>query len=147
MTSFPPVQKESQEFISAIRFDSFEVSCAGSSPLTAGGFVFGSDDGRILFTDTQGAGHGPAILAATSNEAINSLAFLDPWMAVSTRQDVTFLRIGSGYEDRFDCPCGAHQIIAGSSGCFYAAGGNTGIMSAQPEPGAKLRVTFRRSKS
>jgi hypothetical protein len=80
MTSFPSTQKESKELISVIRLDGFDASWAGSSPLTGGGIVFGSDDGRILFTNTQGTGQGPTLLAATSKKAINGLAFLDPWI-------------------------------------------------------------------
>jgi hypothetical protein len=53
MTPFPAIPNGDRALLSPIRFDGFDVSWAGASP-HKDLFVFGSEDGRILFADLEG---------------------------------------------------------------------------------------------
>ncbi len=70
----------------------FEVSWAGGSPGEPGCW-FGSDDGRVQFMSLDGAELIGPYPIAPSEEAVNGIAFADGLMAVSTRNDVTFLKV------------------------------------------------------
>ena len=78
--------------IRTISLPDFEVSWAGVSPGRPG-YWFGSDDGRIQFMSLDGAELIGPYAIAPSEEAVNGIAFAGGLMAVSTRSDVTFLKV------------------------------------------------------
>lgn len=127
-----------------IRFSDFEVCWAGPNPFRSG-FCFGSEDGRLLFTDEDGNAllHGPA-QGSASREAINGVARLGPYLAVTTRAEVNFWTFDEKQWDKPpSCvlfPHGAHGIQATAGGSFIAPLGRTGIMAAQPPFDEKHRV-------
>jgi hypothetical protein len=80
----------SRLFLAEIRFRDFEICWAGPNPVGPG-FCFGSEGGRLLFTDEDGSppDH-PPDKGTMSGEAINGAAGLGRWLTVTSRQDVTF---------------------------------------------------------
>ena len=78
--------------IRTICLPNFEVSWAGGSPGKPGCW-FGSDDGRVQFMSLDGAELIGPYAIAPSEEAVNGIAFAGGLMAVSTRNDVTFLKV------------------------------------------------------
>jgi hypothetical protein len=125
-----------------IKFDDFAVSWAGPHPRQPG-FCFGSEDGRLLFTNERFEVQIGPSRASQSGEAINGVAFSGKWMAVSTRADVTMtdMAFGEG-SDVFGIPFGAHGIVATPSGYFAAPMGPSGIMmlKAGSVPGDEVGV-------
>lgn len=115
--------------------DGFEVCWAGEFslpfPSTPPLFCLGSLDGKLSFTDLElrltkelkGK-------ASPSGEAINGVACIGWWMAVSTRQDVSFWSFigpqGQGLQH------GAHGVTTTPSGYFIAPFGRDGIMTVKP---------------
>src|SRR5687767_13983480 len=77
-----------------IPFDGFEVSWAGPGPFRPG-FCFGSDDSRLFFTDEEMAPRHPPKQVSVSGEAINGVARVGSWLAVTTRQEVNILGLPS----------------------------------------------------
>lgn len=121
-----------------IRFEDFKVCWAGPCPLQPG-FCFGSEDGRLLFTDESGTPHhlGP-VPGSISGEAINGVARSGEWLAVATRQEVTMRSVLQEAHQKHGVlvfPHGAHGVAVAESGCFVAALGRTGIMMLQPGSG------------
>ena len=78
--------------IRTISLPNFEISWAGVSPGRPG-YWFGSDDGRVQLMSLDGAELIGPYAIAPSEEAVNGIAFVDGLMAVSTRNDVTFLKV------------------------------------------------------
>jgi hypothetical protein len=143
MTAFPAARLGSRELISAMRFNNFEVSWAGAS-LKPGLFTFGSEDGRILFADSQGIEQSKPVIFAPSRESINGVAFLDQWMCVSTRNEIllwTPPRKPGEPSMAAPIPMGAHGVIAGYRGYFLAPLGRAGFLSCRPRTGAEQIVT------
>jgi hypothetical protein len=134
MRELPPARKGSRELVASMRFQDFEVSWAGASP-SPSGFCFGSEDGRVLLTDTDGEPRGPTQPVMRPGEAINGIAFLPPWMGVSTRNEIRIFTLsmkpGEGTKVA-PVPLGAHDIIAGFSGYFFAPLGQIGFMYCRP---------------
>jgi hypothetical protein len=120
----------------SIRLKDFDVTWAGPHPLQPG-FCFGSEDGRLLFTDEHGVPVlGPA-KGSDVGEAINGVAFSGEWMAVSTRASVV---LGSVRQDKnrpanVGFPVGAHGIVASPGGYFVAPLGRTGVMAVKAGSG------------
>lgn len=114
----------------ALRLPNFDASWAGPNPLGPG-FCFGSEDGRLLYTDEAGLPLGTPTRVSPSGEAINGVARSGQWMAASTREDVT---MGSLAEKKHVVvfPLGAHGVTAAPSGNFVAPLGRAGIMLLQP---------------
>jgi hypothetical protein len=123
--------------------DGFKVAWAGPNPIERG-LCFGSVDGRILFTDEEGIALRPPRKGSFSGEAINGVARVDTWVAVTTRQEVTFYPL-PGTEgppsSALVFPHGAHGITTTPSGYFIAALGRTGIMAVRPPFGVETPVT------
>jgi hypothetical protein len=143
MTAFPVARPDARALISSLAFTDFEVSWAGPS-LRTGLFGFGSEDGRILFTDLNGDIQVPAKQVAPSGEAINGVAFLQRWMGVSTRAEVmlwTPPRVSGESSRGARIPAGAHDIIAGQSGYFFAPLGQNGFLFCRPSDGREQVVT------
>ncbi len=133
--------------ISPIRFKDFEVSWAGSFPLRENGFCFGSEDGRILCTDCDGGELWT--LATGSREAINGVAFIGHWMSVSTRSEVMLWnlarrieQVAAGTTSGAKFPIGAHGVINGVGGFFFAPAGREGLVFFQPKDGPEQHVTI-----
>jgi hypothetical protein len=124
--------------------EGFEVCWAGPHPFEQG-FCFGSLDGRILFTDEEGVQLIPLEDGSVSKEAINGIARVEIWVAVSTRQEVNFKRLlgteGSP-RSRLMIPYGAHDITTTASGYFIAPLGRTGMMALRPPFTPETRVTI-----
>src|SRR5262245_50477574 len=100
--------------IRTIRFPDFDVTWAGAHPLQEG-FCFGSEKGELLITDESGNPLGKPGKAIASDEAINGVAGVDGWIAVSTRTDVNFLQPqkgNNGSVQGLQAPVGAHDVIA-----------------------------------
>ena len=113
----------------SIRFDDFDVTWAGPNPFRPG-FCFGSDDGRLRFTDEEGKGAGPTFPQVASREAINGVAFHETCLAVSTRADVTLFLMNDGHAKSVsaaEVSVGAHGVIATQSGYFIAPSGAGGL--------------------
>jgi hypothetical protein len=112
--------------------DEFEVCWAGefSVPSSPPLFCFGSVDGKLLFASedltrlVEGKGDG-----SVSREAINGVARVETWMAVSTRREVNFWSTAER-QGRF-LSQGAHGISATPSGYFIAPLGRTGILTVK----------------
>ncbi len=120
----------------SIRFDDFDVTWAGPNPFRPG-FCFGSDDGRLRFTDEEGNIVGPTFPQVASHEAINGVVLHDACLAVSTRAEVTLFLMHDGHAKsvtRAEVPVGAHTIIATDSGYFVAPAGMSGAMLMKVRP-------------
>ncbi len=124
--------------------DKFEACWGGEFsvpiPIIPALFCFGSTDGELLFADqelsrlVESKGKG-----SVSGEAINGVAWLGTWAAVSTRQEVNFWSITDphgGY-----VPHGAHGISATASGYFIAPLGREGILIARPPFGDHVSLS------
>jgi hypothetical protein len=137
--------------IDLIRFDDspdFEVSWAGPQPFSTG-FVFGSEDGRILGTDESATILVPPIAGSESGEAINGLAVCGDnlpdkgWFAVSTRTDWCMWRVTAGDKpNKASVNSGTHGIISTPSGCFVGAQGLRGLMIVNPSTGEKHNLAI-----
>jgi hypothetical protein len=114
----------------------FEVSCTRDSP-TRPGYWFGSDDGRIQFISADGVTIIGPYAIAPSGEAVNGIAFARGLMAVSTRSDVTLLKVpepGESHIARTVFQGGAHGVIGTHGGCIIAPMGRRGILLMDPKP-------------
>src|SRR5204862_5036349 len=132
---FPPVQQGERQLISSMQFEGFEVSWAGRAPGKPA-FCFGSEDGRFLFTDSNGVALYKPDTGSLSGEAINGLAFVQRWIAVSTRNEVTLWTLPQhdGEKPRkMEFSTGAHDVISGTSGCFFAPLGLAGFLFFRPQ--------------
>jgi hypothetical protein len=119
----------------SIRFDDFDVTWAGPNPFRPG-FCFGSDDGRLRFTDEEGKIVGEQFPQVASREAINGIAFHDGSLAVSTRAEVTLFSLLDGHTKSVsvaEIPVGAYGVIASASGYFVAPLGVAGLLLLKPE--------------
>ena len=128
--------------IRTICLPNFEVSWAGGSPGQPG-YWFGSDDGRVQFMSLDGAELIGPYAIAPSEEAVNGIAFAGGLMAVSTRNDVTFLKVPGprgGNVPRTVFPGGAHGVASTHSGCIIAPMGRRGILLMDPRPETAQRV-------
>jgi hypothetical protein len=135
----------SRPAILPLRFQEFEPSWAGPHPFRDG-FCFGSEDGKLLFTDEEGKSlsGGPA-KGSVSGEAINGIAGWQSWLAVSTREEVNLIALPTTAAEKIASvtfPCGAHDVIATPSGYFAAPLGRSGLMIAKPSPNSALPVTI-----
>jgi hypothetical protein len=131
----------------SIRFpDSFAVCWAGPHPFRPG-LCFGSEDGMLLFTDEEGrALSWPPGKGSASGEAINGVACVGTWVAVSTRQEVNFWPLPGtegGHQFGVVFPYGAHGVSATPSGYFIAPMGRLGILAQAPPFGAETEVTVQ----
>jgi hypothetical protein len=127
-----------------MQFENFDVSWAGPT-LADRAFCFGSEDGRLLFTDHDGGPLEKPQKANDSGEAINGVAFLDRRIAVSTRNEIMIFTLGSGQPGGMPVtpvPFGAHDVIAGVSGHFFAPLGRRGILTCLPGSGPIQEVTI-----
>ena len=128
--------------IRTISLPDFEVSWTGVGPGRPG-YWFGSDDGRVQFRSLDGAESiGPNAIAP-SEEAVNGIAFAGGLMAVSTRCDVTFLRLPAPRENQIPRTVfrgGTHGVASTHSGCFIAPMGRRGILLMDPRPETAQRV-------
>ena len=102
-----------------------------------GEVCFGSEEGKLLFSDGEGKPtFSPILISADSPEAINGVAFIgENQIAVSTRGEVVLLTTTvpmSAHTRRAVLPCGAHGVIATSDGRLVAPLGTTGFMTVRP---------------
>ncbi len=111
--------------------EGFEVSWAGPDPFGEG-VCFGSEDGLFQFFDERMTPIGPVFSANRSGEAINSVAHVGPWLALSSRQDIAFVgkEKQNGERDRFHTSFGAHHLAITASGCLVATLGRSGLLFA-----------------
>ena len=129
MNSPPTETGTSPALYESIRLKEFSVTWAGSNS-TGTGFCFGSEDGRLLFTDENGCPLNDPRPGSLSGEAINGVARLNDWLAVSTRGDLTFhsLAPDASSTGSVEGPFGAHDITSDCSYFFVAPLGREGIM-------------------
>jgi len=128
--------------IRTISLPNFEISWAGVSPGRPG-YWFGSDDGRVQLMGLDGAELIGPYAIARSEEAVNGIAFVDGLMAVSTRNDVTFLKVPeprNGHIPRTVFHGGAHGVVSTHGGCIIAPMGRRGILLMDPRPESVQRV-------
>lgn len=127
--NFNPLIEERQ-------FPDFAVSWAGPGP-RAGTFAFGSEDGDVRLTDQMLVGTDRLEKAAPSGEAINGIAFLGQWMAVSTRHEIAVWSLpgkeGPTESTGAHLLCGSHGVVAVSEGDFLAPLGRQGLMLYRAE--------------
>lgn len=145
MTPFPNAGNGTRALLSMIRPGGFETSWAGSCSLRPDVFCLGSEDGRILFTDFDGRSLGNAVKASTSEEAINGIAFIKPWMSVSTRSEVMLWTLAGEQNPEVmgvKFPFGAHGVIAGTGKYFFAPLGHSGMAFYRPTDGPHQAVTI-----
>jgi len=139
MSALPLDDGMPNPFCTPIRIKDFDVSCVAPSPFGVG-FAFGSDDGKIMFTDKAGTSTG-----SPSGEAINGIASIGNSIAVSSRQEVV-LRTWTPENHRRHTLCviphGAHGVSATAGGYYVAPLGETGIMmlKASSSPGDSVGV-------
>jgi hypothetical protein len=122
-----------------LRFPDFEVSWAGPHPYQQG-FCFGSEDGRLLFSDEDGGELFRSESMSDSGEAINGVACSQEFLAITTRQEFNIWaipRIGEGKPIRGVLHYGAHGVTVTPSGYFVAPLGPTGILSVKPVVGVE----------
>jgi hypothetical protein len=144
MTPYPPIGQGPRALINSLQLRDFDVSWVGPT-LANRGFCFGSEDGRLLLADYDGAPVDKPQKANYSGEALNGVAFLDRRIAVSTRNEVLIVHLGSGHPAGTPhalIPFGAHDVIAGVSGHFFAPLGRRGILSCLPDSGPVQEVTI-----
>lgn len=127
----------SRPLLVTIELENFDATWAGQNPLSPG-FCFGSEDGRLLFTDEQGIKMSEPWKGSHSGEAINGVARMGGWIAVTTRADVTVQNLAN--KEIVVLPYGAHGVTAASGGYFVAPLGRAGIMLMRPGPGNKHEV-------
>jgi hypothetical protein len=79
-------------------------------------------------------------------EAINGLAFMDGWVALSTRCEVVFVtqRPVNGKGMLARCPTGAHGVIATEAGYFVAPMGRGGVLVVKPTTGKDQLLTVKK---
>jgi hypothetical protein len=121
--------------IRTISLPSFEVSWAGGRPGRPG-YWFGSDDGRVQFSSSDGSESIGPLAIAPSAEAVNGIAFVGAVMAVGTRSDVTFLNapeLGGEHIPRTVFHGGAHGVASTHGGCIVAPMGRRGILFMDPK--------------
>ncbi len=121
----------------AIRIDGFEPSWAGPHPFEDG-FCFGSEDGMVAFTDERGKVSDKPQVIALSREAVNGIAGIDKFLAVSTRQEVAVLTLPDQVGEKAVVTTfarGAHGVLASSTQHFVAPLGHGGVMMVKPGDG------------
>lgn len=117
----------------SIRVPDFPICWAGPNPF-GDGFCFGSDDGRICFTDDDGSRLVGPWQVSPCREAVNGIAGVDGVIGVSTRADVTFLRpYGTDGAWRGTVRAGSHGLTTTSDGWFVGPMGPTGVMFVKPD--------------
>lgn len=126
------------QIISFDKIEGFEVCWAGPHPTKPGHYRFGSTDGRLLAADASWK-FGEPSRGAASGEAINGVAFDGTCLAISTREDITFLSEheslgGKKRTARAVVPSGAHGIVVSPSGYFIAPLGLSGLLIARQNP-------------
>jgi hypothetical protein len=128
--------RTSRSFFTSIKIDGFEVSCAAPNPFRAG-FAFGSDNGKMKFTDEAGT----LLLdlnGSPSGESLNGIAGFGRSIAVSTRKEVALRTWRVEKPDLHTVsvvPHGAHGINATPGGYYVAPLGQAGIMMMKAESG------------
>ncbi len=138
MSVFLPTGNEHEFPASYFHFPGFDISWAGESRPWRDGFCFGSEDGRIKFSEFDSPEGPDPIVVAESGEAINGVAFAGDLMAVSTRSEVVFWQVNATDEDLFHKVTygrGAHGITATPSGNFVAPLGIRGLLFTGPRIG------------
>jgi hypothetical protein len=116
-------------FFTPIKLAEFEVSCVAPNPFR-NGFSFGSDDGKVMFTDDVGT-PSATIIGSPSGEAINGIASFGKSFAVSSRHEVTLRSRSEEHFRSYDVlqiSLGAHGICATPGGHYIAPLGGSGIM-------------------
>jgi len=118
----------------------FDIVCAIGDPI-GGGFLLGSDDGRIRRFDPTGLEPLAESRVAESVDVVNGIACSRNHIAISTPRKVVF----GYYSDLGKSPSlnvaaysgGAHGVIATPSGHFVAPRGHYGLLNAREslEPG------------
>jgi hypothetical protein len=144
MIPFSPVRNGSPSLIALMRLKDFEISWAGPD-LYTNGFCFASTSGEIVCTDPEGTllQERPDKLI-TSGEAINGVAFVDRWMAITTRKEVRVFTFPRRDGEKVRCaemPIGAHGVVASPSGHFLAPLGRSGILFCKPKDGPEQTMT------
>jgi hypothetical protein len=120
----------SRPLFASLRLKDFDVTWAGPNPFRSG-FGFGSEDGRLVFTDETGVPLTEPAKGSISGEAINGIAASATSLAVTSRQDVTVRTWTQVQPDRCavsGVPHGAHGITLAPSGYYVAPLGRAGIM-------------------
>lgn len=123
-------------YFTQIKIANFDVSCVGPDPFRSG-FGFGSDDGKLVFTDEVGMPFAN-MNGSRSGEAINGIASIGRSLAVSSRREVTVRTWTREHPDRLTvsvAPHGAHGISSTPGGYYVAPLGRTGIMVLRAESG------------
>jgi hypothetical protein len=145
MTAFPAASKGSRELVSSIRFQDFDVSWAGAS-VRKDLFCFGSEDGRFLLADADGVVKDEPQEWAPSKEAINGVAFIEGSASVSTRNEVMLWTQDPEDKERqlaARIPVGAHGVIAGHCGYFFAPLGLGGLLACRAGDAKPLAVIMK----
>lgn len=140
MTILKQKNESPDGLISEVDLGDFKASWVGEFP-PGQGVAFGAEDGRIMLVDKDGK---TTRGTTETDEAINGLAFLPNWMAVSTRNEVQFVDMPRG--EFVPVRYGAHGVIAGPDGNFVAPLGATGLLFFKPMKGDNLPVTISRPR-
>ena len=140
--SRPGTTTETIDFGTRTTFEGFDVVWVGPNPFHDG-FAFGSEDGKLLFTNEDIQPVVEAYRATASGEAINGLAYSGGVLAVSTRSDTTFWCLPLHQDEPGSCvttPAGAHGIVAMADGHFVAPMGHSGLLVMKAMVGDKIPV-------
>jgi hypothetical protein len=141
----PPSVAGSSQAVVPLQFEDFAVSWAGQG-CYEGEFCFGSEDGRLLFTTTEGKPHCETERGDDNDEAVNGMAFSDGMIAVSTRRAITCWtpsKEGDTEWQQVGFPYGSHGVSALCGGRIIAPLGPTGIMIASVTDAEPFSMTAR----
>ena len=132
-----------------IHMPDFAITWAGANPFGEG-FCFGSETGNLVLTDTMGRPRSVLGQASASGEAINGVAFLQNWLAVTTRKDISFIApmlLDRQHLQALVISGGAPDVVvAPSSGYFVIPQGRAGVMFVKPGMTEEEPVTISKGE-
>jgi hypothetical protein len=100
---------------------------AGEGPLP-GSYCLGTENGSVFYCVETAEGTAVKDCGQLAEEAINGIAFLGPYVGLSTRSEVLiYEHTAQGFNRIFSSPGGAHGILALPTGKFFAPAGTDGL--------------------
>ena len=148
MKVYPLARRASGDLITSIDLENFQVSWAGGCPSNLGNFCFGSEDGHIMFTNSDGFKVAELKEPCTSGEAVNGVAFIQNWMSVTSRKEITLSHLvpDKGFKGAA-FPIGAHGVVAGGNSFFFAPAGPAGMVFFRPAEVPEQNATISDSEA
>jgi hypothetical protein len=137
MTPHPPLaQAGIPAFVASLPTTGLVPSWVGPGP-HPDWFCIGTESNTVRFIDVNGVTTGDGGPISPRTESVTGVAFADGWMAISNRSEVAVWSLlpADGDQHRgFQLDVGAHNVVAGRNGRFFAAAGRTGILCLRASP-------------